>query len=299
MKSVGMQYLEAVRKLKLEKKTFPRTIHVTFVPDEENDGPWGMRCFVKHREFKDMNVGFALDEGIASPTQVFNVFYDERSPFSVEICCRGNPGHGSKFIVDSAPVKFTKVLHEINAFRKAEMKKLEYNAGVTEGDLTTVNVTMVKGGDMFNVVPPVMSLTCDVRIPPGTTQKDVEAMAAKWCEAGGSSVEYMVINRGVVTKPAEDHSQVAGLTLIDESNPWWKAFYGACENSHIEIKRGIFPASTDSTFLRHMGIPALGFSPMNDTPILLHSHNECLHEDVFLKGIDIYKNIISSLAMLH
>jgi aminoacylase len=43
-------------------------------------------------------------------------------------------------------------------------------------------------------------------------------------------------------------------------------------------------------------LPALGFSPINNTPILLHDHNEFLDEAVFLKGIDIYEAIIPALA---
>ena len=45
-----------------------------------------------------------------------------------------------------------------------------------------------------------------------------------------------------------------------------------------------------------VGIPAVGFSPMNHTPILLHDHDEFLNEKIFLKGIDIFVDIVSSLA---
>ena len=44
------------------------------------------------------------------------------------------------------------------------------------------------------------------------------------------------------------------------------------------------------------GIPALGFSPMNNTPILLHDHNEYLNEDVYLRGIDIYCQVLPAIA---
>ena len=44
------------------------------------------------------------------------------------------------------------------------------------------------------------------------------------------------------------------------------------------------------------GVPAFGFSPMNNTPILLHDHNEFLNKDVFLRGIDVYCTIIKDLA---
>ncbi|KAJ7316722.1 hypothetical protein JRQ81_002884, partial [Phrynocephalus forsythii] len=44
------------------------------------------------------------------------------------------------------------------------------------------------------------------------------------------------------------------------------------------------------------GLPAIGFSPMNRTPVLLHDHNEFLNEQVFLHGIEIYAHLISNLA---
>ena len=65
---------------------------------------------------------------------------------------------------------------------------------------------------------------------------------------------------------------------------------------NITIEPEIFPAATDSRYLRWAGYQCLGFSPMNNTPILLHDHNEFLNEDVFLRGINIYEGIIPALA---
>ena len=49
--------------MKSAGKRFKRTIHLTFVPDEELGGLKGMLPFVNTKQFKDLNVGFALDEG--------------------------------------------------------------------------------------------------------------------------------------------------------------------------------------------------------------------------------------------
>lgn len=65
MKCVGVQYLAAIRALKRDGvQQLKRTIHVVFVPDEEVGGYLGMAKFVESDEFKAMNVGFSLDEGI-------------------------------------------------------------------------------------------------------------------------------------------------------------------------------------------------------------------------------------------
>ena len=63
MKCVGMQYLAAIKHFKKKQTTFKRTIHVMFVPEEELGGDGGMADFVNTTEFRDLNVGFSLDEG--------------------------------------------------------------------------------------------------------------------------------------------------------------------------------------------------------------------------------------------
>ena len=62
------------------------------------------------------------------------------------------------------------------------------------------------------------------------------------------------------------------------------------------VEREIFPAGTDSAFLRAIGVPAVGFSPLPGTPILLHEHNEALSVKVFLQGIETYARVIDALA---
>lgn len=79
MKCVGVQYLAAIRALKRDGIQLKRTVHVLFVPDEEIGGVLGMQAFVPTDDFKSLNIGFSLDEGCPSPTDVFPVFYAERS----------------------------------------------------------------------------------------------------------------------------------------------------------------------------------------------------------------------------
>ena len=71
---------------------------------------------------------------------------------------------------------------------------------------------------------------------------------------------------------------------------------GAKKYQDLEIVTRIFPASSDSSYLRNVGIPSYGFSPMPNTPVLLHDHNEFLNENVFLRGIEIFCDVISEMA---
>uniref|UniRef100_A0A8C3WNR8 N-acyl-aliphatic-L-amino acid amidohydrolase n=1 Tax=Catagonus wagneri TaxID=51154 RepID=A0A8C3WNR8_9CETA len=221
MKCVSIQYLEAVRRLKVEGHRFPRTIHMTFVPDEETGGHQGMELFVKRPEFQALRAGFALDEGLANPTDAFTVFYSERSPWWVRVTSTGKPGHGSRFIEDTAAEKL--------AF---------------------------------------------------------EEQLQSWCQAAGKGVTFEFAQKW--TKPQ--------VTSTDESDPWWAAFSGVFKDMNLTLEPDIFPAATDCRYIRAVGVPALGFSPMNHTPVLLHDHDERLHEAVFLRGVDIYTQLLPALA---
>lgn len=82
-KAIGMQYLAAIRELKKSGQTLKRTLHITFVPDEEIGGTLGMKPFVHHDVFKSLNIGFALDEGYMSPNDTYLIYYGERSNWSM------------------------------------------------------------------------------------------------------------------------------------------------------------------------------------------------------------------------
>ena len=47
-------------------------------------GKYGMAKFIEREEFKNMNVGFCLDEGLANPKNAFTVFYAERTAWCKE-----------------------------------------------------------------------------------------------------------------------------------------------------------------------------------------------------------------------
>ena len=82
MKCVTMQYIEALHRLKQSGKTFARTIYIAAVPDEEIGGHDGVAKWVESSQFKALNIGFALDEGLASPDASMTLFKGERAP-----CC--------------------------------------------------------------------------------------------------------------------------------------------------------------------------------------------------------------------
>eukprot|EP00079_Xenopus_tropicalis_P020137 XP_012810710.1 PREDICTED: aminoacylase-1-like isoform X1 [Xenopus tropicalis] len=159
-----------------------------FDTDEEMGGKTGMELFVKHPAFQALNPGIALDEGLANPSEEFSVFYGERCCWRVTVHCRGDTGHGSRLIEDTAAAKFYSVISSVLDFREKERNRLLSDPNLTLGDVTSVNLTRVSGGVAHNIVPSEMKANFDFRIPYTVDFKEFEHQLESWCRAAGENV---------------------------------------------------------------------------------------------------------------
>ncbi|XP_028169805.1 aminoacylase-1A-like [Ostrinia furnacalis] len=286
MKSVAVQYIEAVRRLKEKGIRLKRTVHLSFVPDEEIGGGPGMAEFVKTDGFKGLNVGFSLDEGLASATDDYVVFNGERSIWHIEVTCRGKSGHGSLLLPDNNGEKIRYIIDKFMDLRGESKKKLEDDPSLTIGDVTSVNLTQLHGGIHDNIIPEKLSVCFDIRLALSVDHQQFEDMIKRWCAEAGSDVTYTF---------AQKDCYVAS-TPLDNTNPYWLAFKEAAEKLNISLKPRTFPGGTDSRYIRQLGVRALGFSPMARTTPMLHAHDENLHAGTYLRGIEIYEALVPALA---
>lgn len=145
MKCVGLQYLEAIRKLKIAKFEPIRTVYLSFVPDEEIGGHDGAEKLANSEIFDKMNVGIVLDEGLASPDENYRLFYGERSPWWLVIKSSGAPGHGAKLYDNTAMENLLKSIESVRRFRAAQFDLVK--AGLkAEGEVVSVNMVFLKAG---------------------------------------------------------------------------------------------------------------------------------------------------------
>lgn len=290
MKCVGIWYMEALRVLLKEGAELKRTIHVTFVPDEEIGGKDGMEAFVKSLHFKALNAGFALDEGLANEKDAFKLYYGERSPWWIWITATGNAGHGSKFIEPSATLRLLKVLKHFTDFRDSEQARLEtgHNSNGQKlclGDVTTCNVTVLKAGVQLNVVHEKAEAGVDMRVSPFTDFPTFRKRVESWIAS----------EPGVTAVWTQDFPY-SPPTLLTPSNKQWLALQKVALKHAVALDPEIFPAATDSRFLRLAGIPAFGISAIKNTPVLLHDHDEFLEESTLVNGIPFYVDLVKALA---
>ncbi|GAU34742.1 hypothetical protein TSUD_17150 [Trifolium subterraneum] len=301
MKCVGMQYLEAVRRLKGWGFQPKRNVYLVFAPDEEIGGHDGAEKFSLSEVFQGLNVGIVLDEGLASPDEHYRAFYGERSPWWLVIKAVGAPGHGSKLYDNSAMENLLKSIESIRRYRASQFDLIK--AGLkADGDVVSINLAFLKAGTpsptgfVMNLQPSEAEAGFDIRVPPTA---DAESLERRIAEEWAPSWRNMSFRLGQFKQKVSGHD-ASGKPLVtktDSSNPWWALLENAVQEAGGKLgKPEIFPASTDARYFRNLGLPAIGFSPMANTPILLHDHNEYLHKDEYLKGIKIYESIIKAYA---
>lgn len=106
--------------------------------------------------------------------------------------CTGTAGHGSLLLKNTAGEKVNYILSKMTEFRSREAIKLEGNPDLKIGDVTTINLTMLNGGVQSNVVPPIMSITFDVRIAIDRSQDEFEAMVIFRSHFGRSEIAISI-----------------------------------------------------------------------------------------------------------
>lgn len=287
MKCVTIQHLVAVRHLRAQHEKLKRTVYILVVPEEEMGGLKGMAKLIEMDRFKQLNIGLALDEGLANPKDQYTVFYGERAPWFVDIIATGAAGHGSRFIEPSAVNRLLRVLNKCLEFRDSQARMLreaEASCGKTLGDFTSLNITMLEAGSQHNVVPVEAKAGLDIRIPPHVDLDEFRLRLDEWTAGEGVSYSFFV------------HTKENKSSSTDSD--WWIAAARILDEIGVGVDLQVFPAATDSRYLRLLNIPAFGFSPMRKTPILLHDHNEMLNRGVFLEGIPVFERLIAGLAAL-
>ncbi|KAL5558385.1 hypothetical protein UlMin_034596 [Ulmus minor] len=297
-KCIGMQYLEAIRNLKLKNFEPIRTIHVSYVPEEEIGGAAGAALFTASNEFKNLNVGFAMDEGQANPGDEFRVFYAERVPWLLIIKAKGKPGHGSSLYDNSAMENLMKSMETINQFRESQFDMVKAGQ-LAFSHVISVNSVYLKSGIasptgfVMNMQPSEAEAGFNVRLPP-TADPDLvrRRIEEEWAPAA-RNMSFQINQLG----PIRDNSGRPLITVANDSNPWWSVFKEAITAVGGTLNEPeILQSTTDARYVRRFGIPVLAFSPMANTPILLHEHNEFLKDTVYLKGIEVYESVIRSLS---
>lgn len=291
MKELGAMELMTMVWLKRLSVPLDRDVVLLAVADEEVDNS-GAKMLAK--EWSTIGCDHLINEGgigvqdaFLDGQLVYPVSVTEKGNLWVRMVADGTPGHGSTPRPDQAPDRLLDALARIRS-RAVEvdiqpaMLELFRRAGLEEGGTTgwilrhpamvrklvtpkllanpvtratitnTINITGFGGAKEPNVIPSQAWAQLDCRLLPGTTPEDMLAYLERTVH--DDKIKFEVLGGGAAAVSPWDDPLFDAITrnLVDGRD-------------HVVAAPFISIGSTDSTYLRPLGVNAYGIIPVEIT----------------------------------
>ena len=201
---------------------------LTCVSDEETFGPMGARYLMD-------NVPEVLGDCLLNgePSSPYSIRFGEKGPFWVEFTVRTRGGHGAythtsesaskiavRFISELEALTEIKANMPDNVGRALAAATKEMDRAMGDGAAAivtkvTLNIGVVAGGLKVNMIPDVVKIQADIRLPVGVskeqvvaeidkimkrhpqiTMKEMNFSAPSWCDPYSEMVEHLQANAG-------------------------------------------------------------------------------------------------------
>ena len=234
---------------------------VTCVGDEETGGRWGTEYLLDNVPYCRGDAVLSADAG---STQVLR--FGEKGQIWVEFRSEGLANHGAhvhlgrnaiepllEAIRRCLTLRSTKaaIPPDVLAAMKEARAVSEAISGTGEFETlssVTVNVGVISGGSVVNIIPDRASARLDIRIPPGVTVKEVvEGISDLLADLPDVSFEVLQSCDPTVTSPLDDISTLALANARSHLGP----------NVVANMRVGM----SDARFYRMRGMPTIVYGP--------------------------------------
>lgn len=288
MKGIGATHYFALKELKQQGFIPRRTIYLFAVPDEEIGGFKGTKEFVETLQFKQLNIGFIVDEGHASGNdQILDIKVSERKPIQVLITSKGELAHGSHLECHNAIHELVQFLNQIFLIHREQQKQI----GVKQpGQLLSCNITSLTSGVKkedghiaLNMVPDNAQATIDIRVPPTMKKRDILKLFEDTIR------HYPCLTYNILAQADEEPH------LGNYQTPLYQALSKAIQKFNLESRPHYFEASSDLRFYQARGIDGIGFTPFTIIDNI-HGINESVPIDQLIRGKDIIVQFIKDFC---
>lgn len=243
--------------LKLKEMPLKAKVMLQLVPDEEDGGNNGTRSILSKGKHGD----FAI---IGEPTML-SVSLQSKGFIRLILKVKGKSAHSSRPWQGENAIEKAYALYE-------RIKGLPFlDVETPHLGRSTVNLSMISGGDLFNKVPESCQMSLDIRFIPEVPADEVIS------EIKAIADELEVCMIGSFTNISKDHP------LIKRLGESYKAVIGE------EIAYTYQHGSSDARFFTEYGIPAIEFGPSGNN---WHGDNEA----VSISSLKAYEAIIIDFA---
>lgn len=306
MKGLGTAELHVMSLLARLGAPLKRDIFLIAVADEEVNNQGMIQIVEDH--WSELGCGYVINEGaygvvdaLFEGQTIHAISVGEKGALWLEVIARGEPGHGSTPLPDTAIDRLRQAMARIDE-RKAKpdwhpmMMELlgrvgEHKGGFTGGVLrrpalvrslarskilgnpltrasltTTFNLTGLRGAEGFNVVPHKAVARYDIRLQPDVTEEMVVA-------------EIKELVQGIPEIEIRVERVFGGAVSEWRGDPVYNAIAAHATDGRPDAVAGPFLSIgfTDSIFARHKGARAYGYAPfVIDRELLetMHGHRE-------------------------
>lgn len=283
-KGVGIAQYAALKQLKKEGPQPTRTIHFIMVPDEERGGHHGTREFLQHPLFASLNIGYVLDEGMASgKDQELLIKIDERTPIQIQVTSSGQQSHASGLLHENCILPLVNFLSDVATFQ------IKQQSGLFDqpGNLISMQITSLKtNNSALNVIPSLAQATIDVRIPSTISYHDGVALIDRIIKKH-TNVSYEIL------ATSEER-----FKAVKTDSSFYQTLAESISSESLTPKPFVFEATTDARFYSHRGIQAIGFTPFTVKPNL-HGTNENIYTRDLTQGTKIINNFLRAFCTSH
>jgi acetylornithine deacetylase/succinyl-diaminopimelate desuccinylase-like protein len=282
------------------------------------------RALLRDAEFL-LNEGGHNRVGPEGRTEYYGVGVTEKIPYWVRLTARGSAGHGSIPRPDNASARIARALGRVAAYETpikltppaeryfkdlatretdplrrrwlanpaAALKNaaalrwftsnLYYNSILRN----TISITVLRGSDKTNVIPPEASAELDVRLLPGERPADFVGELRRVIADSAVEITPLRPERQATTSPLDG-------ALID-------AIRGAVQRMEpgALITTPMLAGYTDSYYYRTLGIGAYGLSPFRlseEDSRTVHGNDERVTVENLRFGVELFYRIVEKVA---
>lgn len=328
MKNEGLAQMMVMVMLKREHVKLDRDVIFLATADEEVDDNGSKWMIANKRDLID-DAEYLITEGGENllsngKPQYVGIDVAEKSPFWLHVVAKGQPGHGSRPIPDSAPNRLVAALQRVIAYKpdlklipvveqsvqamapfqppdRAEMfrnireslqdpavrDRIRNDESLDYMFQDTIAVTMLGGSAQTNVIPHEAWANIDVRLLPGTDpQQFLE------------SIRKIVADPNVTVDPLKGFSKG---NASPTNTPLWSAITAASKKyfGGAPVVPKITSGYTENQMYRQLGITCYGFSPYTATEAegsTEHGDNERIRVEEVRRGPRVLYDVVVQVS---
>ncbi len=329
MKGTGIAQLEALLLIKRSGIVPDRDIIFLATPDEEVGGIFGAGWFTKnHPELvKDaeylLNEGFFIDTTDSGKHKYWGIDISEKSPLWLRLTAKGDAGHASMPIPNSATNRLARAMDrivqnppgpvllpavrtfftDIAKTEDADLAKLYTNIEASINNSAdykrlledklksamlrnTVSLTVMKAGYKTNVIPGEAECELDCRLLPGVNKDEFVAQIKRTID--DPSIQVAELEWEHTDASAYDTELFQVIKSVAAKN-----------DPGVPVVPLVVPWFTDSHYFRDFGTIAYGFEPIAIDPTHLatmHGKDERVPEKGFADCVRMTYDIIAGIC---